>query len=77
MILFEDESGFSLHPKLGRMWIKKGIQPYVYTHSQHHKRLNVFGWVDPVNGLHGMMKWVKGNTDDFLKLLSCYTNINY
>ena len=70
MILFEDESGYSLHPKLGRMWIKKGIQPYVYTRSQHHKRLNVFGWVDPVNGLHGMMKWVKGNTDGFLKLLS-------
>jgi hypothetical protein len=52
------------------MWIKKGIQPYVYTRSQHHKRLNVFGWVDPVHGLHGMMKWVKGNTDGFLKLLS-------
>jgi hypothetical protein len=32
--------------------------------------LNVFGWVDPVNGLHGMMKWVKGNTDGFLKFLS-------
>jgi len=70
VILFEDEAGFSLHPKLGRMWVKKGIQPYVYTGSQHQKRLNVFGWVEPVTGLHGMMKWIKGNTDGFLKLLS-------
>ena len=30
----------------------------------------MFGWVEPVTGLHGMMKWIKGNTDGFLKLLS-------
>lgn len=69
MILFEDESGFSLHPKLGRVWAKKGSQPYVYTRSQHQKRLNLFGWVAPFHGLHGMMKWPKGNTEGFLKLL--------
>jgi transposase len=69
VILFEDETGFSLHPKLGRMWVKKGTQPYVYTRSEHNKRLNIFGWVDPVNGLHGMMKWIKGDTKGFLNLL--------
>lgn len=74
MILFEDEAGFSLHPRLGRVWIKKGRQPYVYTRSQRQKRLNVFGWVDPVNGLHGMLKWAKGNTDGFLNLLKHIVN---
>lgn len=65
-MLFEDEAGFSLHPKLGRIWVKRGTQPYVYTRSQHQKRLNVFGWVDPINGLHGIMKWIKGDTEGFL-----------
>lgn len=69
VILFEDEAGFSLHPKLGRVWVKKGTQPYVYTCSQHQKRLNIFGWVDPINGLHGIMKWIKGDTEGFIRLL--------
>ena len=69
MVLFEDETGFSLHPKLGRVWGKKGAKSYVYTKSQHQKRLNLFGWVDPLNGLHGVMKWVRGDTDGFLKML--------
>ncbi|GFP25196.1 hypothetical protein HKBW3S25_00654 [Candidatus Hakubella thermalkaliphila] len=51
------------------MWAKKGTQPYVPTRSQHQKRLNVFGWVDPVNGFHGMMKAEKGDTTGFLKML--------
>lgn len=69
MILFEDETGFSLHPKLGRIWIKKGTQPYVYTRSEHNKRLNIFGWVDPISGLHGIMRWIKGDTEGFLRML--------
>ena len=69
MVLFEDETGFSLHPKLGRVWVKKGTQPYVLTRSQHQKRLNVFGWVDPVDGFHGIMKSIKGDTTGFLQLL--------
>jgi transposase len=70
MLLFSDESGFCLHPKLGRIWVKKGTQPTVLTKSQHQKRLNVFGWVDPVHGKHGMIKQPKGNTDGFLAMLS-------
>jgi len=67
--LFADESGFCLHPKLGRIWVKKGMQPTILTRSQHHKRVNVFGWVDPVKGRHGMIKQPKGNTDGFLVML--------
>ena len=70
MVLFEDETGFSLHPKLGRMWGKKGTKSYVCTKSQHHKRLNLFGWVDPLNGWHGTLKWVSGNTQGFLRVLA-------
>lgn len=70
MLLFSDESGFCLHPKLGRVWVKKGTQPFVVTKSQHHKRLNVFGWVDPLSGRHGIVKQDRGNTDGFLGMLT-------
>jgi transposase len=74
MMLFSDESGFCLHPKLGRVWCKKGKQPYVLTRSQHNKRLNIFGWVDPIDGKHGMLKQHKGNTDGFLAMLKKILN---
>jgi transposase len=73
-MLFSDESGFCLHPKLGRVWCKKGKQPYVLTRSQHNKRLNIFGWVDPIEGKHGMLKQHKGNTDGFLAMLKKILN---
>ena len=41
----------------------------VWTRSQHHKRVNVFGWVNPVTGNHGMIRQPKGNTDGFLAML--------
>jgi len=69
MMLFADEAGFCLHPKLGRIWVKKGKQPFVLTKSQHHKRLNIFGWVDPIGGKHGMLSREKGNTDGFIAML--------
>jgi transposase len=67
--LFSDEAGFCLHPKLGRVWTKRGQQPVVWTKSQHHKRVNVFGWVNPVTGKHGMIHQPKGNTSGFLSML--------
>ena len=67
--MFSDEAGFCLHPKLGRVWTKRGQQPVVWTRSQHHKRVNVFGWVNPVTGNHGMIRQPKGNTDGFLAML--------
>lgn len=69
MLLFEDETGFSLHPKLGRVWAKKGSQPVVDTRSQHQQRLNIFGWVDPLQGRHGILRWIRGNTEGFLHVL--------
>lgn len=71
-MIFEDEAGFSLHPKLGRMWCKRGTayQPVVYTRSNHQQRLNVFGWVDPVFGRHGMMRYARGNTEGFVRVLA-------
>ena len=69
MVLFEDETGFSLHPKLGRIWAKRGSRPFVYTQSQHQKRLNIFGWVDLIHGSHGIAKWISGNTDGFIQVL--------
>jgi transposase len=54
------------------MWSKKGKnhQPFVLTRSQHQKRLNVFGWVDPLHGRHSMIRCPKGNTEGFLTALS-------
>jgi len=31
--------------------------------------VNVFGWVNPVTGKHGMVRQPKGNTDGFLSML--------
>jgi len=69
LLVFSDESGFSLHPKLGRVWAQRGTQPVVPTTSQHHKRLNLFGWVEPLYGWHGLFRWPKGNREGFLAFL--------
>jgi cytochrome P450 len=70
VVLFADESGFTLHPKLGRVWAKKGSRPVVFTRSQHRRRLNVFGWVNPLSGERGLMKALQGNTAAFLTFLA-------
>ena len=41
----------------------------VVTRSQRGGRLNLFGWVNPLNGEHGVMKAVPGNTEAFLAQL--------
>lgn len=33
-------------------------------------RLNLFGWVAPLQGWHGFIRWPKGNTEGFLVLLT-------
>lgn len=40
------------------------------TNSQHHKRLNVFGWVAPLLGRVGMIKSANGNREGFLDCLN-------
>lgn len=75
MSLFADNAGFFLHLMLERMWSKKGKQQsVVYMPSQHQKLLNVIGWVDPIHGLHGMMKCNTGNTKSFLAFLKNITH---
>jgi hypothetical protein len=60
IILFSHEAGLCLHPKLGRIWAKKGKQPFILVKSQHHKRLNVFGWVNSIGNTHGIMRLAAG-----------------
>jgi len=68
-MVFQDETGFSLHPRLGRGWAKVG-QPFkVPTPSQHRQRLNLSGWVAPLLGRRGVIRTAKGDRQGFLKVL--------
>ncbi|MGI8784238.1 MAG: IS630 family transposase [Acidobacteriota bacterium] len=69
LLIFADEAGFSLHPRLGRVWALRGSKPQVPTTSHHQKRLNLFGWVEPLYGWHGLFRWPKGNRAGFLAFL--------
>ncbi len=69
-MIFGDETGFSLHPRLGRLWMKRGTRLRIPTKSQHRQRLNLFGWVHPVRGWYGFLRILKGNREGFLKFLS-------
>jgi transposase len=68
-VVFQDETGFTLHPRLGFGWAKQGQRLRVPTNSQHRKRLNVSGWVAPLLGRQGMIRTQRGNRDGFLELL--------
>lgn len=68
-MVFQDETGFSLHPRVGRGWAKRGRRLRISTTSQHHKRLNVSGWVAPLLGRYGMIQTERGNREGFLKAL--------
>jgi hypothetical protein len=48
--VFQDETGFSLHPRLGFGWARRGQRLRVPTTSQHNRRLNLSGWVAPLLG---------------------------
>ena len=67
-IVFQDETGFSLHPRLGRGWAKKGQRIRVPTTSQHRERLNLSGWVAPLLGKKGLIQTDRGNREGFLKV---------
>jgi len=42
-IVFQDETVFSLHPRLGRGWAERGKPSKVPSTSQNRKRLNLSG----------------------------------
>ena len=67
--MFEDETGFSLHPRLGMGWAKRGQRLKIATTSEHRRRLNVFGWVAPLLGRMGLLRLPKGNREGFLSSL--------
>lgn len=68
-MVFQDETGFSLHPRLGRIWGKRGERVRIPTTSQHQHRLNLSGWVAPLLGRFGMIRTPKGNREGFLMVL--------
>jgi hypothetical protein len=67
--VFEDETGFTLHPRLGIGWAKKGKRLRIPTTSQHQKRLNVFGWVAPLLGRKGLIRSPRGDQGSFVECL--------
>lgn len=50
-------------------WAKTGTRLRIPTTSQHHQRLNLFGWVAPLLGRQGLMRWPQGNREGFLNSL--------
>ena len=68
-MVFQDETGFSLHPRLGRGWAKRGHFFRIPTTSQHQQRLNLSGWVAPLMGRFGMIRTERGDRQGFVKIL--------
>ena len=68
-MVFQDETGFTLHPRLGFGWAKRGKRLRIATTSQHRERLNISGWVAPVLGRQGKIRTEQGNTEGFLRVL--------
>lgn len=68
-MVFQDETGFTLHPRLGRGWARIGQRLRVATTSQHQRRLNLSGWVAPLLGRHGMVQTERGDREGFLTVL--------
>lgn len=67
--MFQDETGFTQHPRVGRGWGKRGERLRIPTTSQHHARLNVSGWVAPLLGRYGLVRTPRGNREGFLMVL--------
>ena len=50
-------------------WARRGKRLRVPTTSQHRERLNLFGWVAPLLGRRGMIRWPRGDREGFLTCL--------
>lgn len=68
-MVFQDETGFTLHPRLGRGWARIGQRLRIPTTSPHQKRLNISGGVAPLLGRYGMVQTERGDREGFLKVL--------
>jgi len=69
-VVFQDETGFTLHPRVGRGWAPRGRRLWIPTTSQHRQRLNVSGWVAPLLGRYGRLQTERGNREGFLRALT-------
>ncbi len=68
-MVFQDETGFTLHPRVGRGWARIGQRLRVATTRQHRQRLNLSGWVAPLLGRYGVVQTERGDREGFLKVL--------
>jgi len=68
-VVFQDETGFTLHPRVSRGWARIGQRLRVATSSQHCQRLTLSGWVAPLLGRYGMVPTQRGDRAGFLKVL--------
>jgi transposase len=75
VILFSDEAGISLEPKMGAVWAIKGNQPKVPTNSSW-SRVNLTGFVDPYRGQIIVNTMPKGNSENFVKQLEIVLEAN-
>jgi hypothetical protein len=50
-------------------WARRGKRLRVATTSQHRERLNLFGWVAPLLGRQGMIRWPRGDREGFITCL--------
>ncbi len=67
--MFQDETGFTLHRRLGFGWAPRGQRLRVPTTSSHRDRVNLSGWVAPLLGRYGTIRTEHGNRDAFLEVL--------
>jgi hypothetical protein len=58
--VFEDETGFTEHPRISRVWARRARPFRVPTASNHRRRLNVFGWAVPLEGRYSLMRSPRG-----------------
>jgi len=68
-VVFQDETGFTLHPRLGRGWVRIDQRLRVANTSQHWKRLNLSRWVGPLLGRYGMVQTERSDRQGFIKVL--------
>ena len=68
-LLFYDEAGVSLEPTLRSQWALKGHQPQLPTESRR-KRVNLGGWINPIENTVAVRKTEKGNSENFLRVLT-------
>lgn len=50
-------------------WARRGKRLRVPTTSRHRERLNLFGWVAPLLGRRGMIRWPRGDREGFIACL--------